>query len=126
MSKIINSPLAPQAIGPYSQAVVVGGFIYVSGQLPINQVTGEFAGTDIATQTEQSLLNVQYILKEAGYDMTDVIKSEVFLKNMNDFGGMNEVYGRYFEAPYPARCAVEVARLPKDAAVEIAVVAYKA
>ncbi len=126
MKKIINTDKAPGAIGPYSQAVVTGDMIFVSGQIPIDPATGEFAGEDITTQTKQSLTNVKAILEEAGYTMDDVVKTTVLLKEISDFADMNAVYDQFFDAPYPARAAFAVDRLPKDALVEIEVVASKA
>ncbi|PLY05752.1 MAG: reactive intermediate/imine deaminase [Arcobacter sp.] len=123
--KAINSTKAPSAIGPYSQAVEKDGFIYVSGQLPIDETTGEFAGEDIAAQARQSLENTKYILEEAGLDMKDIIKTTILLKNIEDFAVVNEVYGQFFSAPYPARATYEVARLPKDALIEIESIAKK-
>jgi 2-iminobutanoate/2-iminopropanoate deaminase len=123
MKKSIATEKAPAAIGPYSQGIAAGNLIFVSGQLPINPETGEFAGDDIASQTKQSLKNVKAVLEAQEASMGNVIKATVFLKDMNDFGGMNEVYSEFFEAPFPARAAVEVARLPKDALVEIEVIA---
>ena len=114
---------APAAIGPYSQAIHAGNTVYVSGQLPIDPATGEFAGDDIKAQTKQSLTNIQNILKEAGTDMGAVVKTTVLLKNIADFAAMNEVYATFFEAPFPARAAFQVAALPKDALVEIEAVA---
>ncbi len=125
MKSRIETKQAPAAIGPYSQGIKAGGFLYVSGQLPIDVITGTFAGEDIATQTKQALINVQAILEAGGYSIKDVIKVTVFLKDMNDFVEMNEVYKMFFEEPFPARAAVEVSRLPKDALVEVEVVAYK-
>ena len=125
MKKIIASPLAPKAVGPYSQAVECGGTLYVSGQLPIDLATGAFP-EGIAAQTRQSLTNVKAILAEAGLGMDRVVKTTVFLSDMNNFGAMNEVYAEFFtEGGFPARSAVEVARLPKDALVEIEAVAVK-
>lgn len=125
MSKtIIHTDNAPKAIGPYSQAVQVGPFVYTSGQLGLDPETGEFP-EGVAAQAKQSLANVKAILEEAGVSLADVVKTTVFLKDMNDFATVNEVYASFFEAPYPARSAVEVARLPKDALVEIEVIAYK-
>ncbi|MFC7558226.1 RidA family protein [Paenibacillus farraposensis] len=115
---------APGAIGPYSQAVEAGGFIYASVQLGLNPATGEF-GKDVQEQARLSLSNVQAILEAAGSHMNQVVKATVFLKHMNDFVSVNEVYSSFFEQPYPARSAVEVARLPKDALVEIEVIALK-
>ena len=125
MKKAISTDQAPGAIGPYSQAVTAGGFIYVSGQIPINPATGEFAGDDITSQTTQSLTNVKAILDAAGYTMNDVVKASVFLADMSDFVAMNSVYNTFFEEPYPARAAVAVKTLPKNALVEIEVIAYK-
>jgi 2-iminobutanoate/2-iminopropanoate deaminase len=123
--KVINTKNAPAAIGPYSQAIEVNGFVYTSGQLPINPETGEFAGSDIKSQTEQSLKNVKAILEEAGLTMQNVVKTTVFLADMADFAAMNEVYSSYFSEPYPARSAVAVKTLPKAALVEIECVAAK-
>ena len=123
MSKKIQTPNAPAAIGPYSQAVQEGGTIYVSGQLPINPATGEFAGADIRAQARQSLENIKAILAAAGTDMAHVVKTTVLLQDMADFAAMNEVYAEFFSEPYPARAAFQVAKLPKDALVEIEAVA---
>lgn len=123
---IINTKLAPSAIGPYSQGVIFGDLIYTSGQLPIDPNTCEFAGDTIKEQTMQSLKNVKSILEEAGSSMEKVIKTTVFLSDMKNFSDMNEIYAEFFkEGNYPARSAVEVAKLPKGALVEIEVVAYK-
>ena len=123
MKKEINTELAPAAIGPYAQAVAVDGLVITSGQLPIDPSTGSFP-EGIAEQTRQSLTYVKAILAEAGVGMDRVIKTTVFLSDMNNFGAMNEVYATFFgEGSYPARSAVEVARLPKDALVEIEVIA---
>lgn len=121
--KAINTKNAPAAIGPYSQAIEVSGFVYTSGQLPIDPATGEFAGSDIKSQAEQSLKNVKAILEEAGLTMKNVVKTTVFLADMADFAAMNEVYSTYFSEPYPARSAVAVKTLPKGALVEIECVA---
>jgi 2-iminobutanoate/2-iminopropanoate deaminase len=123
--KAINSIKAPSAIGPYSQAVDKDGFIFVSGQLPIDETTGAFAGEDIASQTKQSLQNIKYILEEAGLEMKDISKTTILLKNIEDFAIVNEVYGQFFSAPYPARATYEVARLPKDALIEIEAIAKR-
>ena len=123
--KIISTETAPAAIGPYSQAISAGDLLFISGQLPLDAATGEFAGSDITSQTRKSLENVKAIISEAGLNMSDIIKTTVFLADMNDFAEMNKVYSEFFEAPYPARAAVEVARLPKDALVEIEAVAHK-
>ena len=125
MKRPISTTGAPAAIGPYSQGVKAGHFTFISGQLPIDPATGEFAGNDIASQTNMSLQNIKAILHEAGLAMSDVIKTTVFLKNMNDFSEMNKVYSGFFDEPFPGRAAVEVAKLPKDALVEIEAIAYK-
>ena len=123
MKKVISTALAPAAIGPYAQAVTTGDLVITSGQLPINPATGAFP-EGIAEQTRQSLENVKAILAQAGTGMDRIIKTTVFLSDMNNFGAMNEVYATFFtEGNYPARSAVEVARLPKDALVEIEVIA---
>ncbi len=124
MKKVIHTQKAPAAIGPYSQAIEVNGMIYTSGQLPVNPATGEMP-KDVEEQTEQSLKNVFAILEEAGVDSSNVIKTTVFIKNMNDFPKINKVYETFFKESYPARSCVEVARLPKDALVEIEVVAIR-
>ena len=125
MKKVINSQKAPAAIGPYSQAIEMNGFLFVSGQLPIEAATGLFPSEDIQEQTRASLNNIQAILEEAGLGFEDVVKTTVYLDDIKDFGRMNEVYGQYFQAPYPARAAFEVGNLPKGAKVEIEVVAAK-
>ena len=125
MKKIVNTDKAPAAIGPYAQAVEIDSLVITSGQLPIDPATGAFP-EGIAEQTRQSLTNVKAILAEAGLGMDKVIKTTVILSDMNNFGAMNEVYATFFgEGGYPARSAVEVARLPKDALVEIEVIAVK-
>jgi 2-iminobutanoate/2-iminopropanoate deaminase len=123
--KIISTKKAPAAIGPYSQAIQVGNLVYTSGQIPINPATGVFAEGGIKEQTRQSLLNVKAILEEAGLSMNDVVKTTVFMADMNDFADMNTVYAEFFAEPYPARSAVAVKTLPKGALVEIEVVAGK-
>ena len=125
MKKTIASPLAPAAVGPYSQAIVAGNTIYVSGQLPIDAATGEFAPGGVREQIHQILKNIGYILEEAGYDFSDVVKTTVYLTDMKDFAVMNEVYAEYFSKPYPARVAYEVAALPKAALAEADVIAVK-
>lgn len=123
MKKLVATDQAPAAIGPYVQAVSAGGFVITSGQLPINPETGLFP-EGIEEQTRQSLKNVRAILKEAGIDMDHVIKTTVFLSDMNNFDAMNQVYAEFFaEGSYPSRSAVEVARLPKDALVEVEAIA---
>ncbi|MCI9444592.1 MAG: RidA family protein [Oscillospiraceae bacterium] len=125
MKQIIATSAAPAAIGPYSQGVDGGSVVITSGQLPIDPATGAFAASDIAGQTRQSLKNVQAVLAQAGLGMENIIKTTVFLKDMNDFAAMNEVYAAFFPSQPPARSAVEVARLPKDALVEIEAIAVR-
>ena len=123
MKSCIKTEKAPKAIGPYSQATKCGNFIFVSGQLPINAETGEMPAT-IAEQTKQSLTNLKNILTEAGSSMDNVVKTTVFLSDMNNFTAMNEVYAQFFsDGSFPARSAVQAARLPKDALVEIEAIA---
>ena len=125
MKTIISTDQAPAAIGPYSQAIEFNGMVITSGQIPIIPATGTFP-EGIREQTRQSLTNVKAILAAAGTDMDHVVKTTVFLSDMNNFGAMNEVYATFFtEGSYPSRSAVEVARLPKDALVEIEVIAAK-
>ena len=123
--KVVNTSNAPKAIGPYSQAIEANGLIITSGQLPIDPATGQFAPGGIKEQTRQSLLNAQAILKEAGIDLSHVMKNTVFLADMEDFAAMNEVYAEFFSEPYPARSAISVKRLPKDALVEVDCIAVK-
>ena len=126
MKKIIATTNAPGAIGPYSQAVDCGSILITSGQVPIDPATGEFVPGGITEQTRQSLTNVKAILAEAGLTMDNVIKTTVFLQNMGDFAAMNAVYAEFFtEGSYPARSAVEVAKLPKGALVEIETICVK-
>jgi len=119
----IRTERAPAAIGPYSQAVVAGGMVYTAGQIALDPETMELVGSDVATQTDRVFRNLQAVLEAAGASLSTVVKTTVFLKDMDDFGAMNEVYARYFGEHRPARSTVEVARLPKDALVEIEVVA---
>lgn len=121
--QIISTVKAPAALGPYSQGVKVGNVLYTSGSLAINAATGEFINDDIKKATAQSLENIKFILEEAGTSLDKVVKTLVFLKDMNDFAAMNEVYAQYFTTNPPARSCVEVAKLPKDALVEIEVIA---
>ena len=123
--KQIISEKAPAAIGPYSQAVEVSGFVYASGQLPIDPATGVFPEGGIKEQTRQSLLNVTAILEAAGLSLSNVVKTTVYLADMGDFADMNAVYSEFFKAPYPARSAVSVKALPKGAMVEIEVIAAR-
>ena len=125
MKEILSTQAAPAAIGPYSQGINGGNIVITSGQLPIDVATGAFAEGGIAGQTRQSLKNVEAVLAAAGLTMENVIKTTVFLKDMNDFAAMNEVYATFFPQNPPARSAVEVARLPKDALVEIEAIAVK-
>ncbi len=121
--KVISTTKAPAAIGPYSQAIQVGNLVYTSGQIPIDPATGNFVEGGIKEQTRQSLTNVRAILEEAGLMMANVVKTTVFMADMNDFADMNAVYAEFFAEPYPARSAVAVKTLPKGALVEIEVVA---
>ncbi len=124
MKKVISTTAAPGAIGPYSQAIDTGSFVYASGQIPINPATGEIP-EGIKAQTAQSLANVKAILAEAGLTVDNVVKTTVFLADMGDFAAMNEVYAEAFTAPYPARSAVAVKTLPKNVLVEIEVIALR-
>ncbi len=123
--KIIKTVDAPQAIGPYSQAVEAGGFVYVSGQIPIDPKTGNIVQTDIKVQTKTVMDNARAILAAAGCSMAKVVKVTIFIKNMSDFAAVNEVYGGYFAIDPPARATVEVSRLPKDVAIEMDFVGWK-
>lgn len=123
--KIIKTSDAPQAIGPYSQAVEAGGFVFVSGQIPIDPKTGGVVQADIKEQTRLVMENVKKILAAAGCGMSAVVKSTVYLKDMSDFAAVNEVFGSYFPSDPPARAAVEVSRLPKDVSIEIDFIAWK-
>jgi len=125
MKKIVKTDKAPAAIGPYSQAVRAGNFLFVSGQICLDPATGKLIGSDAASQAEQVLKNVGAILESENLGFGDVVKVTVFAKNMDDFAAVNEVYGKFFTADHPARAFVEVARLPKDVLVEIEVIAYK-
>ena len=124
MKEVISSKKAPGAIGPYSQGIVAGGLVFVSGQLPIDAATGVMA-EGIEQQTKQSLTNIQHILAEAGLTMKDVVKTTVFLADMSLFGDMNKVYATFFETDCPSRSAVAVKALPKDALVEIECIATR-
>jgi 2-iminobutanoate/2-iminopropanoate deaminase len=123
MKHAVSSPSAPKAIGPYSQAVRAGQLLFVSGQVPLDPATGQLVNGDIAAQTRRVFDNLGAVLKAGGRSFADVVRTTVFLADMNDFAAMNEVYGEYFSEPYPARATVQVARLPKDARVEIDVIA---
>ncbi|MEI6554184.1 MAG: RidA family protein [Paludibacter sp.] len=125
MKKIINTPNAPAAIGPYSQAVEANGTLYISGQIPINPVVGKIEATEITAQTEQVFANIKAILDEAGYSFADVVKSTVFIADIADFAAMNEVYKKYYQTECPARSAFAVKSLPLGALVEIETIAVK-
>ncbi len=124
MKKAISTPNAPAAIGPYSQAIEVNGMIYTSGVIPVNPATGEIPAT-VEEQAEQAFLNMSNLLKDAGSCMENVVKTVVFIKNMEDFGKINEIYAKYFTGVFPARSCVEVARIPKDVFLEVEAIAIK-
>jgi 2-iminobutanoate/2-iminopropanoate deaminase len=121
--QVISTPNAPAAIGPYSQAVRAGNLVFVSGQIPLDPATGQLVGGDIGVQTEQVLENLAAILEAAGSSLAQVVKATVYLRDLGEFGRMNEVYAKFFRENPPARATVQVARLPREAAVEIDVVA---
>jgi 2-iminobutanoate/2-iminopropanoate deaminase len=123
MKKIVTSPHAPAAIGPYSQAVVYNGFAYLSGQIPLDPATGQIVDGDIAAQTQRVFANMKAVLEACGSSLDQVLKTTVFLKDMGEFAKMNEVYARHFDTDPPARSTVEVARLPRDVRVEIEAIA---
>lgn len=123
-SEVVSTKKAPQAIGPYSQAIVINNLVYTSGQIPLNPETGVIVSNDIVEQTKQACINISEILKAAGSHIDNTIKTTVFIKNMADFAKVNEVYAKYFKNA-PARSCVEVSKLPKDALIEIEVIAYK-
>lgn len=122
--EVIHTNNAPGAIGPYSQGIIVGDFVYTSGQIPINPATGVME-SDIKLATKQSMENIKAILEEAGTSLENVVKTSIFLKDLNDFAAVNEVYGTYFTENPPARSCVQVAKLPKDAVIEIEAIATK-
>jgi 2-iminobutanoate/2-iminopropanoate deaminase len=123
MPEAVSTPTAPAAIGPYSQAIKAGGFLFVSGQIPIDPATGALVGGDIAAQTHRVFTNISAILEAAGTSLDHVARTTVYLADMDDFAAMNAVYATYFSTPEPARATVQAARLPKDARVEIDVIA---
>ena len=123
--KAIHTNNAPAAIGPYSQAIEVNSFVFASGQIPIDPATGDFVEGGIKEQTKQALTNASNILKEAGTDLSHVVKTTVYMADMGDFAAMNEIYAQFFNEPYPARSAVAVKALPKGALVEVEVLAAK-
>jgi 2-iminobutanoate/2-iminopropanoate deaminase len=125
MKRVINTPNAPAAIGPYSQAIEVNGTLYISGQIPIDPAAGKIEATGITAQTEQVLKNISAILDEAGYGFGDVVKSTVYLSDMSDFAGMNDVYKKYYQTECPARAAFAVNGLPLGSLVEIETIAAK-
>ncbi|HEY1910090.1 MAG TPA: RidA family protein [Vicinamibacterales bacterium] len=123
MNKIVSSPDAPKAIGPYSQAVRAGQLLFMSGQVPLDPASGLIVSGDITAQAGRTLDNIKAVLTTAGLSFANVVRTTIFLADMNDFAAVNEVYGQYFSQPYPARVTVQVARLPKDALVEIDAIA---
>lgn len=123
MKTVVNTSMAPQAIGPYSQAIKANGFLFVSGQIPLDPVSGQLAYGGVEVQTHQVLKNLSAILEQEGLTFANVVKSTVFLQDMNDFNAVNKVYGEYFQSEPPARACVQVARLPRDVSVEIEVIA---
>ena len=123
MKQAISSAGAPKAIGPYSQAIRAGQLLFLSGQVPLDPATGQLVGGDIAAQTRRVMDNLGAVLNAAGLSFADVVRTTIFLADINDFAAVNEVYGSYFSAPAPARATVQVARLPKDARLEIDAVA---
>ena len=123
MRQAVSTPSAPAAIGPYSQAIRAGSLLFVSGQIPIDPASGNMVDGDVGAQTHRVLQNISEILKAGGVTLDDVVRTTVYLADMNDFGAMNAVYGTYFSSPAPARATVQAARLPKDARVEIDVIA---
>lgn len=122
--KVISTEKAPAAIGPYSQAIEVNGMVYTSGVIPVNPATGEIPNGSVA-QAEQAFTNIKNLIEASGSSMDKVVKTTVFIKEMNDFGAINEVYAKYFTEPFPSRSCVEVARLPKDVMLEIEAIAIK-
>lgn len=124
MQNVISTDKAPGAIGPYSQAIEVNGFVFTSGVIPVNPQTGEM-GTTIEEQAEQAFSNLKNLIEASGAAMDKVVKTTVFIKEMNDFGKINEIYAKYFVQPYPARSCVEVARLPKDVMLEVEAIVAK-
>lgn len=125
MKKVISIPGAPKPIGPYSQAIVKNGHCFVSGQIPVNPATGELVSSSVKEATHQVLKNIQSLITEAGFTMSDIVKCSIFLKSMDDFGEVNEVYAQYFTNEPPARETVQVAKLPLDVSVEISCIAIQ-
>ena len=124
MSKVISTDKAPAAIGPYSQAIETDGFVFTSGVIPVNPATGEIPVT-VEEQANQAFSNLRNLIEASGNSISQVIKTTVFIKEMNDFGKINEIYKKYFKEPFPARSCVEVARLPKDVLLEVEAIAWK-
>lgn len=124
MKKVVSTDKAPAAIGPYSQAIVVGDFMFTSGQIPIDPATGKLVEGGIEAQATQSMENIKNILAAEGLTFDDVVKTTIFLKDMNDFGKVNEIYGKYFASEPPARSCFQIGKLPKDAMIEIEVIAH--
>ena len=124
MKKVISTPKAPAAIGPYAQANIIGNLVITSGQIPIDPATGNLVEGDIEVQTRQVFANLKAVLEAAGSSLDKIVKTTCFMDNMNDFAKMNEVYASFFSGDYPSRSAVEVAKLPKGALIEIEVIAY--
>lgn len=125
MANVISTDKAPAAIGPYSQAIEVNGMVYTSGMIPIDPSTGELVTGSVEAQAEQAISNLEALLAASGSSIEKAVKTVVFISNMDDFGKINEVYAKHFKEPYPARSCVQVARLPKDVAIEIEAVAVK-
>lgn len=125
MANVISTDKAPAAIGPYSQAIEVNGMIYTSGMIPIDPSTGELVTSSVEAQAEQAISNLEALLAASGSSIEKAVKTVVFISNMDDFGKINEVYAKHFKEPYPARSCVQIARLPKDVAIEIEAVAVK-
>lgn len=124
MQKVISTDKAPSAIGPYSQAIEISGMVYTSGVIPVDSATGVVA-EGVEAQAEQAFKNICNLVEASGSKVENIIKTTVFIKEMNDFGKINEIYKKYFKEPFPARSCVEVARLPKDVLLEIEAIAYK-
>ena len=124
MKKVIASTEAPAAVGPYSQAIALGNFLFAAGQIPLDPVTNELVGTDVTAQTERVCQNIAAVLKANGMTFANVVKTTVFLTDLANFAAMNAVYSRYFSEPFPARSTIQVAALPKGANVEIEVIAH--
>ena len=123
--KAINSTKAPSAIGPYSQAIDLGDLVFLSGQIPLDVKTGKFVGEDIQSQTRQVMENIQHVIKEAGLEMSNIVKTTILLQSMDDFAVVNDIYGGYFSQPFPARATFEVSKLPMGALVEIESIAKR-